>query len=159
MRHENISNFEPRARVEVAVWPTGLQVVPIEIAEVQEVEQPQRPTAAAPDVPAAVGKMVAAAYVMLVSAFALATVASAYSVFMIAISFLFLVAFFSVPWIFLKTQPKCGRARSLDCFMAEGMMTLTGHSSGPAALVQMLIVPVFLTFAVIAMGVAAAIIM
>jgi 3-oxoacyl-(acyl-carrier-protein) synthase len=39
------------------------------------------------------------------------------------------------------------------------METLTGHSTGGAALVQMLIVPVSLTFGILAMAVAAAIYM
>ena len=39
------------------------------------------------------------------------------------------------------------------------MRTFTGHSSGGAALVQMLMVPAFLTLAVLAIGAAAAIIM
>jgi hypothetical protein len=40
----------------------------------------------------------------------------------------------------------------LGKFLKRGMETLTGHSSGPAALVQILIVPIFLTLAVLAMG-------
>jgi hypothetical protein len=43
--------------------------------------------------------------------------------------------------------------------MRKGMDTLTGHCSGRAALVQMMIVPVLLTLGVAMMGIAAAIIM
>ena len=43
--------------------------------------------------------------------------------------------------------------------MRDGMNTLTGHSTGGAALVQMMIVPVLLTFGVLLMGVAAAMMM
>jgi hypothetical protein len=43
--------------------------------------------------------------------------------------------------------------------MRDGMDTFTGHSSGGAALIQMLIVPVLLTLGAAGMGIAAAIIM
>jgi hypothetical protein len=42
--------------------------------------------------------------------------------------------------------------------MRQGIDTFTGHCSGRTALVHMLIVPVFLTLGVIAMGIAIAII-
>jgi hypothetical protein len=103
--------------------------------------------------------MIAASYVVLVGTFALATIASAYSVYMITISFSFLVAYFAVPWLFLRQEPKSGRRPSLDRFMRDGIDTFTGHSSGGAALIQMMIVPILLTLGVAAMGIAAAIIM
>jgi hypothetical protein len=78
---------------------------------------------------------------------------------MIAIDAVFLAAFFAVPWIFLKLERPVGRVPRLDEFLRNGIDTFTGHSTGGAALVQMLIVPVLLTFAAAAMGVAAAIIM
>jgi hypothetical protein len=78
---------------------------------------------------------------------------------MITISALFLVAYFTVPALFLRQEQKNGRRPSLDRFMRDGIETLTGHSTGGAALVQMLIVPVFLTLGVAVMGIAAAIIM
>jgi hypothetical protein len=43
--------------------------------------------------------------------------------------------------------------------MEQGMETLTGHSDAGAALVQMLIVPVLLTFAILATGIYAAIVL
>ena len=43
--------------------------------------------------------------------------------------------------------------------MRDGMNTLTGHSTGGAALVQMMIVHDLLTFGVLLMGVAAAMMM
>jgi hypothetical protein len=103
--------------------------------------------------------MIAGSYVALLGTFALATVASAHSIYMITICALFLMAYFTVPWLFLKQEPKVLRRPTLDRFMRNGMETLTGHSTGGAALVQMMIVPVFLTLGVAAMGIAAAIIM
>jgi hypothetical protein len=154
MRHEQISAKDSYTRVEVAaVWParTG-----------SAVEQPAHPfegTAAAPDVPASVGVMIASSYVALVGTFALATVASAYSVYMITISFLFLAAYITVPYLFFRQERSNIRRPSLDRFLRQGMDTLTGHCSGRAALVQMMIVPVFLTLGAAGMGIAAAIIM
>ena len=77
---------------------------------------------------------------------------------MIVIAALFVVMFFSVPRIFLAVEPKDGVRPSLDQFMANGTETLTGHNSGKAALVEILTLPVALTVAILAMGIAAAII-
>jgi len=106
-----------------------------------------------PDLPAAVGGLIATSYVSLIGALALATTGSALSTFAIIIAAFFIVVFFTVPRIFLGVEPKSGGRPRLDQFFREGMVTLTGHSSGPAALVQMLIVPVSLTLGVFAMGV------
>jgi len=76
---------------------------------------------------------------------------------MIVIAALFVVMFFSVPRIFLTVEPD-GVRPSLDQFMANGTETLTGHNSGKAALVEILTLPVALTVAILAMGIAAAII-
>jgi hypothetical protein len=56
----------------------------------------------------------------------------------------------------LAQEAGTNRRPTLESFLGEGMMTYTGHSTGGAALVQMLIVPVGLTAAAIAMGVIAA---
>lgn len=161
MRHEQIAARDTYTKVDIAaVWPTGAQVAPLPVPDLdQAAPQAQQATPAAPDVPAAVGKLIAGSYVTLLAAFALATVASSYSVYTIVICAGFLVAYFSVPWLFFRQERSSGKRPSLEAFMQDGMETLTGHSSGGAALVQMMIVPVFLTIGVIAMGIAAAIIM
>jgi hypothetical protein len=167
MRHARELDKASYSKVHVAaVWPST-NLVPLPILDVEEPQRapPQAearvaafmPTPAAPDMPAAVGAILFAAYAALIGAFALATVASAYSIYMITISALFVVTFFTVPRIFFGIEPKAGRRPSLGRFMHDGVQTLTGHSSGKDALVQMLIVPVFLTFAALAMGVAAAV--
>ena len=160
MRHEQLLVKDSHRKVDVAaVWPDGLQIVPLPILDIDEAPAPPQagPSPAAPDVPGAVGAMIAGSYVLLLGTFALATVASAYSIYMITISALFLIAYFTVPWLFLRQEPKSGRRPSLDRFMRDGMETLTGHSTGREALVQMLIVPVFLTLGAAAMGITAAI--
>ena len=172
MLHEQVLEKSSFDRVKIAaVWPAGPQLIPLPLLELEEAEPASNsaqvsetdlkdafvPTPAAPDVPAAVGGMIVAAYAALIGAFFVATAGSAQSIFAITISALFVLIFFAVPRIFLAVEPKTGRRPSFDQFMRKGMETLTGHNTGGAALVQMLIVPVFLTFAALAMGIARAI--
>ena len=161
MRHERALDKGKYSKVEApTLWTAGAQLAPMPVIEIEECEPAvQMPTPAAPDVPAAVGGMVVVAYAALIGAFALATVGSAESIFAVTVSALFMVAFFTVPRIFLAVEPKAKKRSSFDRFMLDGIQTLTGHNSGPAALVQMLIVPVLLTFAALAMGITAAIYM
>lgn len=162
MRYEQIRAKDSFTKVDVAaVWPTSPTVAPLPLLDIEEATEVPlfSPTAAAPDVPAAVGKLIVSSYVGLLGVFALATVASAYSIFMITISALFLVAYFTVPWLFFRQEPGRGARPSFDRFMREGMETLTGHCTGGAAMVQMMIVPVLLTFGVLLMAIAVAVIM
>lgn len=160
MRHEQVLDQESYNRVVVPSAWSAPQIVPLPMGlEEGPAAGPAAdfaPTPAAPDVPGAVGGLIVAAYAGLIGAFALATAGSAESIFAIVIAALFAVAFFTVPRIFLAVEPNDKRRPSLQRFMREGMDTLTGHSSGRDALVQMLIVPVLLTFGALAMGIAAA---
>jgi hypothetical protein len=162
MRHESISITD---RVEfgdvAAVWPISVQVAPVPIPDVEPhgVEPPFMPTPAAPDIPAGVGGLIVAAYVALIATFAAATIRSADSAFVLAIVAFFVGMFFAVPRLFFGIEPKAGPRIGLDRFMHDGIETFTGHCSGRAALVQMLIVPLFLTLGVAAMGIAIAIIL
>ena len=108
--------------------------------------------AAAPDVPAAVGGMIVAAYAALIVALFIATAGSLSSIFAIVIAGLFVVIFFTVPSIFFAVEPMTETRPALGRFLKRGMDTFTGHATGRAALVQMLVVPVFLTAAILAMG-------
>ena len=141
-----------------AVWPTSAQLAPYPLPELERISERLefRATPAAPDVPAAVGGLIAASYAGLIVALAVATVGSAESIFVIVIAALFVIAFFTVPRIFFAVERDSGVRASFDDFLNKGMDTFTGHNSGKAALVQMLVVPVLLTFAVLAMGVAIA---
>lgn len=161
MRHEVLKDRDSFDTVDVAaVWPASAQVAPLPIPEIERASdrEPVYGEPAAPDVPVAVGGLIAAAYGSLIAAFAVATVASRESIFMIVVAAFFLFMFFSVPRLFFKYEADHDARPSLSRFMSEGMQTFTGRSSGGAALVQMLIVPVFLTLGVVAMGIAAAII-
>ena len=113
---------------------------------------PTRAAPAAPDIPGSVGGLIAASYVSLIVALYVATAGSLSSIFAIAIAALFVAIFFTIPRIFFAVEPMTGRRPGFSKFLKRGIETYTGHSSGPAALVQMLIVPVFLTLAVLAMG-------
>ncbi|HEU0133605.1 MAG TPA: hypothetical protein VFR28_02190 [Allosphingosinicella sp.] len=162
MRHDQIHAKDSYDRIDVAaVWPVGIQVAPLPVPDLvrRDPAEPFEPTPSAPDVAAGVGRLIVAAYCGLIAAFAAATAGSGESLFAIAIAALFLAAFFTVPRLILAQELESGPRPSFERFLAEGMETLTGHSSGGAALVQMLIVPVFLTFGILAIGVAAAFIL
>lgn len=157
MRHERITARNASDDVDIAtIWPAGLQLAPIATPDTPPADKVFRSAPAAPDIPAAVGRLIVAAYVALIAAFALATAGSRESIFMITIAALFIVTFFTVPWIILGMEPSDGARPSFDRFLREGLQTYTGHCTGKAALIQILIVPVFLTFGVLAMGIAAA---
>lgn len=142
-----------------AVWVEPDQIAFRPVADFPRVgeEQEFKATAAAPDVPAAIGVMIAVCYAGLIAALALATAASPRSLFAIAIAALFVAVFFTVPRIFFAVEPDNSPRARLDQFFTNGIDTLTGHNSGKDAIVQMLIVPVLLTLAVLAMGVAIAV--
>jgi hypothetical protein len=161
MRHDQIAAVHSYKRVEIAaVWPATTQLAPPPAPEtVAETVQDFFPTAAAPDVPAAAGALLVASYLALIGAFALATVASPASIFAIAVCLVFVGMFFAVPRVFFAVEPSQGRRVGFGRFMRDGMETLTGHSTGPAALVQMLIVPVLLTGGVLIIGIAKAILL
>jgi hypothetical protein len=161
MRHEQIADKASYTQVEFpALWPAAVQVAPAPLPE--DWESPEAAfvaTPSCPDVPAAAGGLIVAAYVGLVATFAVAMTGSAQSVFAIVICGVFLAAFFAVPRIFLGLEHSAGRRPSFERFLREGMATMTGRNSGRDALTQMLIVPGLLTLGVIAMGIAAAIIL
>jgi|GEM_PF-1526642 len=159
MRHEQIAESRTYRRVDLAAaWPVAAQVAPVPIPEATAEVGAQLllPTPAAPDVPAGAAVMLISSYAALLAAFALVTVGSALSIFAITICAGFVAVFFAVPRIFFAIEPKRGRRVTLEQFLAGGMETLTGHSTGAAALVQMMIVPVLLTFGVLLIGIAKA---
>jgi hypothetical protein len=157
MRHERIS----QAKIAAAAWPStleGLMLAEPSAAEaVAEPELQTGPTPAAPDIAPGVGGLIVAAYVSLVLVLFTFFTGSLTAMFAVTVAAGFVAIFFAVPRIFLAVEPKAGRRPSLPEFMEKGVNTLTGHSSGREALLQMLIVPVLLTFGLLAMGIAVAI--
>lgn len=149
MRYEP-DTFEQHQAIDesAAAWLASTTVAPLPYSGS---ERP-RAASAAPDVPASVGGLIAFSYFALIGALFVATAGSGNSIFAITISALFVAIFFTVPRIFFAVEAMPERRPPIERFLKRGMQTLNGHSSGPAALVQMLVVPVFLTLAVLAMG-------
>ena len=154
MRHENIASkgIVHRELPVAAVWP---QLVPSERTEAGGAAEaaPVLPTPAVPDVPAAVGKLLIGSYATLVGVLFSFMARSPIATFSILIAAGFVAIYVAVPWLFLKVEADRSRRPSFDRFMDRGMDTLTGHTAGKDALVQMLIVPVLLAFGLGAMGV------
>ena len=151
MRHEKLDQAALNAVDIAAVLPAGSRGAQLFEAEARPV-----PAAAAPDVPLAAGMMIVAAYTVLLISLGLATVAPGPSLFALLICGFFAFMFFSVPAAFFKVEAGGGERTSMARFLAQGLQTNTGHCNGGAALVQMLVVPVTLTFGVLCMGLAAA---
>jgi hypothetical protein len=114
---------------------------------------PFRSAAALPDVPAAVGTLLFTCYLALIGALAIATAGPGKSRFSMVIAALFVVAFFTVPRLFMAQEPVDGRRATMGQFLGGGMETFTGHCSGRAALVQMFVVPVLLTLGVLSIAI------
>lgn len=111
-----------------------------------------QPQAAVPDMPKAAGVFMIAAYAALMLAFVV-TIHGARADFAIFIGAFYLAMFFAVPAVFLGTESDKTRRPDLVQFLDRGIDTATGWISGGSALVQMLIVPVLLAFAILAMGI------
>ena len=111
-----------------------------------------QPTPAVPDMPVAAGAFLIASYVALMLAFVV-TIQGARADFAIMISAFYLAMFFGVPAVFLGVEQDKARRPDLLQFLDHGIDTATGRISGAGALVQMLIVPVLLAFAILAMGI------
>ena len=157
MRHEKITNAQV-----AAAWPTGLEgLVLSEPAFAETPAEPAPlvtgPTPAAPDVAPGVAGLIVAAYAGLLGIFFTLFARSPVALFAITVCAGFVAIFFAVPRIFLRVEHDASRRPTLEGFMAKGIDTLTGHSSGRDALVQMLIVPVLLTLGLLAMGITGAI--
>ena len=153
MRHERIS----QAKIAAAAWPTTLEclmlVEPEAPATMPEPDLQTGPTPAAPDIAPGVGGLIVAAYVSLVLVLLTFFTGSLTAMFMVTVAAGFVAIFFAVPRIFLAIEPKADRRPSLPEFVDKGIDTLTGHSGGRDALLQMLIVPVLLTLGLFAMGI------
>jgi hypothetical protein len=130
---------------------TAYDVVEAPAAARASEARPQ-PAAAAPDMPRAAGVLMIGAYAALMGAFVV-TIHGARADFAIFIGAFYLAMFFAIPAVFLGIERDTGRRPDLFEFLERGMVTATGRISGGGALVQMLIVPVLLAFAILAMGI------
>jgi len=152
MRHEQLNKLDSFDLVEISTneGPASPALAELELGR-------SRPEAAVPDVPRAVGPIMVGVYVSIVGLFALTIANAGQGPFMIAIDAMFLLAFFTVPAIMLKLERDPARRPSMSRFMSQGMQTYTGHVTGAGALTQMFVVPVLLAFAVLAIGIIAAV--
>jgi hypothetical protein len=153
MRHERISE----AKIAAAAWPSAMEGLmlaePAETAPLPDRAPQTGPTPAAPDIAPGVGRLIVASYVSLVLVLFTFFTGSLSAMFAVTIAAGFVAIFFAVPRIFFSVEPEAGRQPSLPEFVEKGVNTLTGHSSGRDALLQMLIVPVLLTLGLLAMGI------
>jgi hypothetical protein len=115
--------------------------------------------AAAPDVPAAVGWMIVASFAAVMAAFLLLYTGSRTSTMMVTISIVYTIVYLTVPVIFLRIEPHRGRQIQMADFLEKGLDTWTGHVGGREAIVQFLTIPVCILVAILAIGIAAAIIL
>ena len=157
--------FQPKSAVTdapvAAVWPSLEEVLlnrekfPVdgETAPPGEVNPAASPTPAAPDVPAAVGRLIVGSYAALILVFFAFFAGSALALFSITVCAFFVGIYCAVPRIFFAVEADSSKRPTLYRFWYEGMETLTGHSNGRDAIIQMMIVPVFLTFGLLAMGI------
>jgi len=109
-----------------------------------------QPASAVSDMPVAAGTFLVLSDAM--GAFAL-TIHGARADFAIVIDIFYLAMFFGLPVLFLAVEGDRSRRPSLGEFLERGIDTATGRLSGGGALVQMLVVPVLLAFAILAMGI------
>lgn len=116
------------------------------------------PTPAMPDVPPAIGFMVLASYTALFLTFLIGLAATREMIVNLGIIAIFLIMFFVIPRIFLGVEPDGPARPTLARFMRQGIETATGHCAGRDALIQILIVPVFLTACAAVMGIVATIV-
>lgn len=155
MRHDQLRHRDDFEVVEIEIKDRPAAAI---IAQME----PRRdvgPESAVPDLPAAVGRLIVGAYVALIGMLAATMARNAESAFVISIAALFLVAFLTVPRIFLAIEPETGRRPTMSAFLERGIHTATGHLSGRGALVQMLVVPVLLTLGLLAIGIAGLVIL
>ncbi len=138
MRHQELRN------------PEAYEVVEPPVAEASKA-RPQ-PEPAVPDMPKAAGTLMIAAYAALMGAFVV-TIHGARADFAMLIGAFYLAMFFAIPAVFLGVEQDSARRPDFFEFLERGVDTATGRISGGGALVQMLIVPVLLAFAILAMGI------
>lgn len=142
-----------------AVWPSfeeallARQTPARDDAVLDEPAPAFSPAAAAPDVPAAVGRLIVAPYVALLAVFFTLFAGSPLAFFSIAVCAVFVAMYFAVPRIFFAVEADPARRPSLSQLMHGGLQTLTGRTGGKDALIQMLIVPVLVTFGLMTIGI------
>jgi hypothetical protein len=154
MRHETIQH-QADSRDVAAVWPASTQVAPLSLPDIDVSASNVDYPGAAPDVPAAAGALLVAVYASLLAILAIGTTGSGKSLLSIVVAGFFLFMFFAVPAVFFGVADEDAERPSMARFLEQGMQTMTGHSTGSEALVQMLAVPVCLILGMLLTGILA----
>lgn len=155
MRHDQLQSRDDFDVVEISTnnGPAAAAIAELELG------RERRPETSVPDMPHAVGRLIVAVYATLIGVLALTMARNASTAFVIAIDVVFVIAFLSVPAIFLGIEGDPAKRPSLARFLEDGMSTATGYLSGSGALVQILVVPVLLSLGLLAIGIAGLIIL
>jgi hypothetical protein len=129
------------------------------IARIRGRAAPRFGEAAAPDVPAALGAMMVAAYAGIMAAFVLLYTANRMATMMVAISIVYTTVYLAVPAIFFRVEPTRRPRVTIAEFLDRGLDTWTGHIGGREAMIQILTIPAAIAGAVTAFGIAAKILL
>lgn len=139
------------------IWP--IFDAPAPIAEIgAPVREPVFGEAAAPDIPASVGRMILATYAMMMAGLLIFFTGSLEALMMVIISTIYTTIYFAVPTSFLIAEGRSG-GRTMSDFLARGLDSATGHIEGREALLQILLIPAAIIVAILMLGIAATIIL
>ncbi|WP_077147438.1 hypothetical protein [Sphingopyxis sp. KK2] len=114
--------------------------------------------AAAPDIPAEIGRMMLWSYALMMAALFLFFATSVEASMMVVISAGYTAIYLGVPAILIAGEGRSG-GRSMADFLSKGLVIATGHIGGREAAAQILLIPVAITIAIIAIGTAARLIL
>lgn len=120
-------------------------------------KKPVMGEAAVPDVPVSAGVMIAGSYGLIMAGFFLGFAHGRDAVMMVVISALYATIYLTVPAIMLHAEGR-GSRPNMQRFLRDGLNTWTGHASGRAALIQIMLIPLAIALAVFAIGIVAAVI-
>ena len=105
------------------------------------------------DMPVAVHQLALACWIAFLEVFWITFAFSGHATFMVAISTVYAIVFFSVPVILTRMRPSEERQNcDLTSFLRSRFDTIDGSISGLDALVQVIVVPATLTLGGIAIG-------
>lgn len=127
-------------------------------AEIEKPDTSIRAEAGAPDIPAAVGKMILWSYALMMASLLLFFGTSVEAAMMAIICALYTAIYLGVPAALLVVERRSG-GRTLDDFLARGLTTATGPIACAEALAQILLIPAAITAEIVIIGSAAALIL
>lgn len=112
---------------------------------------PQMGEAAAPDVPAAVGVAILAAYGLMMAGFLTFFAGSAENLLAVAVDAVYLAMYLGVPAAMFMVERRKPRITWFQ-FLNKGLITWTGHVGGREAVAQILTIPLTIAGGVFGVG-------